>query len=490
MAHEALAEAAVIVGAVGCAAALLARNRVVLVTGFVLLAVAELGLLHALVPDFYSSLGSSPLRIAAAVAGTAVVVFAAVPLVRYATAVPVVLLVAAPFRVPAHLAGQEAFLLPLYGALGAASLALLVRALRGDEVRPVTPLLALPAVAYVALAAVSLFWSKDVHAGTVEIFFFLLPFAALVAVLGRMPIAPWLPRALATAIVALAALFAVIGLWQERAHHLFFGKDIQVGNAYTSYYRVTSLFKDPSLYGRQLVLAIAVVLVALWLDRLRLVVALPVLVLLWAGLYVSYSQSSMVALIVVALAVSLVAADSRSRRLLLVGTAAFVLAAGGVVAASVQGSTTQRITSQRSRLVGVTWPIFVDHTLTGVGIGAQPKVSRHEVGGRRQAKLNASHTTPLTVAAELGVIGLAAYLAFLGGAARTLYLAYRRERALGLGLAAVFLVLVVHSLFYAGFWEDPYTWGAPALAAAAIAWLAAPARERGLSALTAAPARR
>jgi hypothetical protein len=44
----------------------------------------------------------------------------------------------------------------------------------------------------------------------------------------------------------------------------------------------------------------------------------------------------------------------------------------------------------------------------------------------------------------------------------------RRDRALGLSLLAVFTVLVVHSLAYSGFFEDPLTWGAVGLAAASL----------------------
>jgi hypothetical protein len=43
---------------------------------------------------------------------------------------------------------------------------------------------------------------------------------------------------------------------------------------------------------------------------------------------------------------------------------------------------------------------------------------------------------------------------------------------LGLGAAAVFLALFVHSLFYSGFFEDPIVWGVMALAA--WAWVALP----------------
>ena len=45
--------------------------------------------------------------------------------------------------------------------------------------------------------------------------------------------------------------------------------------------------------------------------------------------------------------------------------------------------------------------------------------------------------------------------------------------AIGLGLSAVGLMLLVHSLFYAGFFEDPLTWGVLAVAGAVLAGAAA-----------------
>ena len=117
----------------------------------------------------------------------------------------------------------------------------------------------------------------------------------------------------------------------------------------------------------------------------------------------------------------------------------------------------------------MTWRVFRNHPLVGVGIGAQPKASQEEAARNLEASRNKSHTTPLTVAAELGVVGILAYLAFLVGAARALLSVAARDRALGIGLAAVFLTLLVHSLFYSGFFEDPVTWGALGLAAAALA---------------------
>ena len=82
-------------------------------------------------------------------------------------------------------------------------------------------------------------------------------------------------------------------------------------NANTDYFRVTSLFGDPSLYGRHVVLGIGVALTLLATRRWRTWPLIALIVLMWAGLLFSYSQSSMIALLVVTLAL---AAGDRRRR--------------------------------------------------------------------------------------------------------------------------------------------------------------------------------
>ena len=167
------------------------------------------------------------------------------------------------------------------------------------------------------------------------------------------------------------------------------------------------------------------------------------------------------------------------RRVVLAVAAVIVIAATAVVAVHVRNDSARKFTSDRSRLVSVTWHVFENHPVVGVGIGGQPKASRDEVARRLTASRNKSHTSALTVAAELGLVGVLVYLAFLAGAAGSLHAVYGRDQALGLGLAAVFVTLLIHSLFYAGFFEDPLTWGALAVAAAALAVLPASAKPHG-----------
>jgi hypothetical protein len=482
MAHGDLAQIAALIGAAGTALVLVPRGRLPLAAGFGLIVVAEVAFGVSLVPRSDVSRLDSPAIVAGLVVVALAVLALAAGLRRWAALVPVVLLLAAPFRLPVDLGSQHAFLLlPLYAVLAAACLELLARASRGP-VTAVPTILAVPAAAFVVLDCISLLWAQDLEQGSIELAFFVVPFAALLAVVARAPFRDWLPRVLTIAVVALACAFSVIGLWQEWTRTVFFAQDLRVANTYASFFRVTSVFKDPSIYGRHLVLAIALLLVALWLRKIRVIPTALLIALIFAGLYFSYSQSSMAVLFVVALAVSAVLADRRSR-VVLAAVGITVIVAAGVAAGMVaQEHSLRHATSGRSRLVRITGRVIVNHPVVGVGVGSQPAASRDEAKTRLGARKDASHTTPLTVTAELGVIGLLLYGALLAASARLLQLAVRRRRAAGLGLATAFLVLFLHSLFYSGFFEDPMLWGTLGLAAAVIA---APATQRAVEPLPA-----
>jgi hypothetical protein len=241
---------------------------------------------------------------------------------------------------------------------------------------------------------------------------------------------------------------------------------------------VTSLFTDPSLYGRHVVLGFAVLLVLFWTRRISIALAVPLMILLFVGLYFSYSQSSMASLFVVAAAVTIVAGDPLARRIVLVASAAAVLVAAGFVAVDARDRSIRELTSGRWQRAELTIDVVREQPLIGVGLGAQPKVSREIGAGRsaREARF-VSHTTPLTVAAELGLIGFALYALLLLAAGRMLLLLRQAWPVLALSLGAVLLALFTHALAYSGFFEDPITWLAIGIGAAYLA-VPAPARER------------
>jgi putative inorganic carbon (HCO3(-)) transporter len=482
------AHGAAVIGAAGAVLLLAGRSRLQLLLGFAAIGTAQLGLALSLSGGISLGGGIGPGTAAAGVAGVLVLAGLTVLLVLRPVLVLPLVLVAAPFRLPLDIdrshrflvavapSGELGRLLPLYLVLTAAVLAEVVRLLRNGEPRPLPVWLAWPAAAFLAWASLSLLWTDELNAGTNLLLFFLNPFAALLAVAGRAAFPAWMPRALGIIAVALGCVFAAVGLWQATTEKLlFFAPKLEVANTYGSFFRVTSLFRDPSLYGRHLVAAIAVLLVAMFVRRVHWLLAAALIAFLWAGLYFSYSQSSMLALFAIALAITAVAGD-RLARIAVVAIAVFLIAAAGAfLVAELQDQSARRVTSDRSRRVEVTTDVIRAHPLVGVGLGAQPAASRalSDRGGPDQNFV--SHTTPLTVAAELGVVGLLLYLALLAGAARTLWELWRREPGLGLALGAVLLALTVHSLFYSGFFEDPITWVALAIASAA---LGAPVAER------------
>jgi putative inorganic carbon (hco3(-)) transporter len=471
-----LLDAAALLGALGAVLVLLAPRRGLLLAGLAALAAAEVLLARD------GGLSLSTKAVGAGVVALVVLGAAAVLLRRARWLVLPLLLVAAPFRLPldfgrehrfyvaiAH-GGQLGRLLPLYAVLGVAALALVWDAATGRTVVPIPRELAVPAAAFLAFASLSVLWSSDTGSGRNLLEFFLLPFAVLLAVGARAPFPDRLPRVLAVLSISLASLFAIVGIVEAATHRLiFYSHNLAVSNTYTSFFRVTSLFRDPSLYGRHVVLGLAVLIVCLWLRRIDLLPGAALVALLWVGLYFSYSQSSLAALFVVVLFVTIVAAERRVRWVAIATAVAVALVGAGIAASKVADTSVRKATSDRSRRVELTAKVWVHHPLAGVGLGGQPRESQKLATNFAPLQNFVSHTTPLTVAAELGIVGVVLYVALLAGGAWMLDAVRRRHEALGLSLAAVLLALFVHSLAYSGFFEDPITWLVLAVAAAYLA---------------------
>jgi hypothetical protein len=273
---------------------------------------------------------------------------------------------------------------------------------------------------------------------------------------------------LAIEAVALASLFVVVGLAERATGRLiFYDEKIAVANAYQSYFRTTSLFTDPSIYARHVAVVLAMVVVWLWLERVGLLGGAALVAFLFAGIYVSYSQSAMVALAAAVCLVSFLVVGRRAR--IAIATGVVLLFATGAAtfgALVAAGHRPTRLTSGRTALVEDTWRLAVAHPLAGVGIASQPTATRKQVDGTVDAR-GVSHTAPLTVMAEFGVGGAVLYIAFLAGAARLIWLVKERDEVLGLSLLAAATVLFVHSLFYGVFFEDPLVWAVLGVATAA-----------------------
>jgi hypothetical protein len=361
--------------------------------------------------------------------------------------------VAAPVRIPIHVGSDDArLLLPLYGVLAAGALATLYDVLRGAEtprVGPVTRALA----AILLLSAASLLWAADGHQGAVDMLFFYLPFGFMTVRIAQLDCSGLGMRAALAAQVGLAVLFAAVGLWQEAVHRVFWNPGVETSNAYRSFFRVNSLFWDASVYGRFLAVTL-ILLAGIAIYRGLTPPVIAVMAVLFAGLYFTYSQSSFLALAAGALALGACVWPWRVTAGVLVAGA---VAAAGILAVEVAGSSANRASGGRSHLVELGWRVIRHHPVLGAGLGGFAKAAVAGTEHPYRLKGAASHTTPVTVAAELGPLGIAAY-GWLLGALAWAGLAGRRAPGVSRTLFAALVAIFASSLFYNSFFEDPTVW--------------------------------
>jgi O-antigen ligase len=411
-------------------------------------------------------------RPALALAGLAaalVVVGVLAALMARRPAVLGVLAVAAlPFRVPIESGGSTANLLvPLYVVIGAGALAWLVPRLRDVETFDpprANGRLEWLLMGFVGLYAIQSAYSPDTAKALEQVVFFYVPFALLFALLRDLE---WSPRLLKTCfgvLVALALVFAGIGFVEYQMRELLLNPKVISSNQFEEYFRVNSLFFDPNIYGRFLALVmLGLAGVLLWVRETRAVVAAAAaLAVLWGGLLLTLSQSSFAALLG---GLAVLAALRWSARWTVAAVAALA-AVGLVLVVAFSGAlridfgstdSLDRATSGRYALMAGGIGLARERPLLGWGSGAFGHAYRRQERASSAQAVSASHTIPITVAAEQGIPGLVVYLALLAAA---LALLLRRARAWWprAVIAACFVALVLHTWLYAAFLEDPITW--------------------------------
>ena len=234
---------------------------------------------------------------------------------------------------------------------------------------------------------------------------------------------------------------------------MFWNPSVEVSNAYRSFFRVNSLFWDASVYGR--FMAVTLVLCAGVAVYRGMTVPLgAVMAVTFAGLYFTYSQSSYFAL---AAGVVAVGTGLWPRRMTLALVAAGAVGLLAVVVVALRGNSAARVSDDRSHLIQLGWRVIKHHPLLGAGLGGLPKAAVAGTAHPFRVKGAASHTTPVTVAAELGPIGFLIYLWVLG-ALTTLGVRLRGAGAVPRVLLAALVAIFASSLFYDSFFEDPTMW--------------------------------
>jgi O-antigen ligase len=442
---------------------------------------------------------------------------------RWPITLPLAIVFALPFRIPLHAGGESANLLvPLYLVIAGGILFVAFRdwpaapraggagdgGVEDDPARSAPPSPATPArspvrwlprllAAIVVLYALQILYSADFSKGLQNLCFFFVPFSL---VYGLLRDVSWTQRLLALVlwVVALEAVaFVLVGSVEYVTRSLFWNHQVIRSNEFHTYFRVNSIFWDPNIYGRYLALAITVATAALlWVKERRGFALLTALVaVLWIGLFHTFSQSSFIALLA---GMAVLAALRWSLKWTLATVAAGAIAAVLVVllvggSGKINPARLNVDTSGRTNLVSGGIRLFGQRPLYGYGSGSFPTAYREHAATHR-TPVSVSHTEPITIAAEQGLIGLALYTALLLTALWTMATNLRpslsrltASRAGGAGdggveddpargappspatgparqpvaraaVLAAFVALLVHTLAYAGFFEDPIAW--------------------------------
>jgi O-antigen ligase len=189
------------------------------------------------------------------------------------------------------------------------------------------------------------------------------------------------------------------------------------------------------------------------------------------------SRSSLAALLV-GLG-TLAALRWRASRVLIIGAAVVVIGAAAIAITPKTFGLNQGLnnaSSGRADLVSGGISMFGQRPIWGYGSGSFVVQYRRRHPGTGTT-LAASHTIPITIAAEQGLIGEIAYVALVLVACFVL-LRGARVNPVRAAIAAAWLALVFHTFLYADFLEDPTAWTllgiGTALAAAAPARAPAP----------------
>jgi len=446
---------------------------------------------------------------------------------RWPVLLPLAIVAALPFRVPLHAGGDTANLLvPLYLVIAGGVLAIVARDWRTRPAGPVAagapppppvakassgavPPTAPPAgggaswlprilAAVVVLYAVQVLYSEDFSKGLQNVCFFFVPFSLVYGLLREVK---WDLRLLAMVLWVIgieAVCFVLVGSVEFVAKSLFWNDQVIRSNEFHTYFRVNSVFWDPNIYGRYLALVAVVAMSALlWARKRKTLALLTVLIaVLWLGLVPTFSQSSFAALLA---GLVVLAALRWSLKWTAIAAVAGVVLTMLIVtlAGSFSFDRINIDTSGRANLVSGGVHLFTQRPIYGYGSGSFPKAYRKHVKTRK-APVSVSHTEPITVAAEQGLVGLVLYAALVVTALWTMATGLRlslsrlsTSRAGGtvggpapeeasapaggggspvvtgparhgpiarVATLATFVALIVHTMAYAGFYEDPITW--------------------------------
>lgn len=327
------------------------------------------------------------------------------------------------------------------------------------------------------IATLSLLWSWSVSSTIESLAFFLIPFL-LIYVLVRSWVSAGISlRPAAISLLTSGLILAAIGIIQALTHRVWWNPKVVEANRFRPDFRTNSILWDPNMYGRVLVIVLLAFISWLLVTKFAkqpFVLGTLLCCLLTYALWHTYSQSSWLALGAGLMTLGVLTLPVQLRRWAALSIAILIVATIPIASKKLAGNDSEG----RAHVVRTGLALASERPITGWGAGtfqAAAKARESEKGNRRP-QLVSSHTTPVTIFAELGILGMFAYITLLTSAAVGVLMRWRLAAqkpntptgwpsAPIIWASATLMALFAHSLLYAGFFEDPVLWAALAVLA-------------------------
>ena len=328
-------------------------------------------------------------------------------------------------------------------------------------------------IVFLSFGAISVIYSADAIETIIETARLFILFAVFISIALLMDkenaLIPF--KAIHFAAIALAPIsfyesFTGNLIWQ--AEHLLLESTL----------RVNTTFVDPNIFARFLILGVVANFILQIYSQSNTVKLLYLagLAVLLAQLALTGSRGGIITLVVILIA-TLILLPNRKAPLWVIGLG--ILFGGLLLMGQPELwnrilSVTEFANTQRLYLWKAAIAIFLDHPIIGTGLGTFQTVFENDYIHFRNVGPDGatiSHTTILTIAAELGAIGLtilATMWAIILGKLYTLYVIshdyrnlfynFRNEYYLGAGYFLFMLAIFVSSQGEGRFFEDPMLW--------------------------------
>lgn len=258
-----------------------------------------------------------------------------------------------------------------------------------------------------------------------------------------------------------ATLTAIFGLIQYFSGHWIWGGGINIDGVR----RVNSTFMDPNVFARYLNISIlGTVLLLLrreWSWDIGTIFALLIQV---AAIGVTFSRTSWFTLFIGILILVIITQKNWNTRWSILGLGGLGLAILLLIPSirNRLNTLSEGISAlgERQHLIKGGWAMFVEHPLTGVGLGSFQYALEHSYNYLLPLSyaVTRSHTSLLTVAAEMGILGIASMLAFLLVLAVINLRTTNHMKPFAQAALSGILVIWLSSQGEGRFFEDPMVW--------------------------------